>query len=179
MTATLTVLSGPLAGTRLDVEDIADDVLIGSDPDCRLALDLPGVSPIHARLSLDQGSLIVSDTRSPRGLYVNDTRVDGPMTLRDGDVIWLGTPGDDSSVMIQCRLPRPAAEGAAEAAAAAGPRVGRDRLRGRAAIRSAVDPMADLGDLMAIAPPEAAPPEAASPPERGRRWTGRRRVLHG
>ena len=78
MTATLTVLSGPLAGTRLDV-DGPDGRRSSSapTPTAGLPLDLPGVSPIHARLSLDQGSLIVSDTRSPRGLFVNDTRVDG------------------------------------------------------------------------------------------------------
>src|SRR5262249_61310373 len=41
MTATLTVLSGPLAGTRFDVDDSGDEVLVGSDPDCRIALDAP------------------------------------------------------------------------------------------------------------------------------------------
>ena len=75
MTGSLTVLSGPLAGTRLDVDGSDDEILIGADPDCRLALDLPGVSPIHARLTQDQGQLIVHDTRSPRGVFVNDTRV--------------------------------------------------------------------------------------------------------
>ena len=62
------MLSGPLAGTRLDIDGSDDEVLVGADPDCRLALDLPGVSPIHARLSLDQGELIVHDTRSARGV---------------------------------------------------------------------------------------------------------------
>jgi len=104
MTGSLTVLSGPLAGTRLDVDGSDDEILIGADPDCRLALDLPGVSPIHARLTQDQGELIIHDTRSPRGVYVNDTRVTGQAPLRDGDVVWLGAPGDEGSVMLQCRL---------------------------------------------------------------------------
>ena len=73
MAATLTVLSGPLAGTRFDLDPTAEDILVGCDPDCRIALDLPGVSPIHARLSLDGGALTVFDTHSPRGVYVNDT----------------------------------------------------------------------------------------------------------
>lgn len=149
MTATLTVLSGPLAGARLDVADADDDVLVGSDPDCRLALDLPGVSPIHARLAFDQGSLIVSDTHSPRGLYVNDARVEGQTALRDGDVIWLGTPGDESSVMIQCRLQQAAGPGADAIAYA------------DEAPPDVVDPMADLGDLLAIAPPDDASPASA------------------
>ena len=104
MTATLTVLSGPHAGTRLDIDEAGDEVLVGSDPDCRLALELPGVSPIHARLSFDEAGLTVFDTHSPRGLYVNDTRVQAQSVLRDGDVLWLGKPGDEASVMIQCRL---------------------------------------------------------------------------
>jgi pSer/pThr/pTyr-binding forkhead associated (FHA) protein len=88
MTGSLTVLSGPLAGTRLDVDGSDDEILIGADPDCRLALDLPGVSPIHARLTQDQGELIVHDTRSPRGVYVNDTRVTGQ--ARCGTATWCG-----------------------------------------------------------------------------------------
>jgi len=145
MTASLTVLSGPLAGTRLDIDESEDEILVGSDPDCRLALDVAGVSPIHARLWQDQAGLTVHDTRSPRGVFVNDTRVDGEAVLRDGDVLWLGPPGDPDSVMLQCRYggmavaPEPPAEAAAH------------------------DPLADLADLFAAAPEE--PPAAPAVPE--------------
>jgi hypothetical protein len=158
MTASLTVLSGPLAGTRLDIDGSEDEILVGADPGCRFALDLPGVSPIHARLSQEQGELIVHDTHSPRGLFINDTRVNGQAPLRDGDVLWLGTPGDDSSVMLQCRRSGDALPAVMPEAAAAEPVV-----FGDAAPADAVDPMADLGDLMAIAPPETPVPTSASP----------------
>ncbi|HEV7501386.1 MAG TPA: FHA domain-containing protein, partial [Vicinamibacteria bacterium] len=162
MTASLTVLSGPLAGTRLDIDGSEDEVLVGSDPDCRLALDLPGVSPIHARLSEGQGELIVHDTRSPRGLYVNDTRVNGQAALRDGDVLWLGAPGEDESVMLQCRVSGgtavPAAVISDGALADPGPVVFADEVPA-----DSVDPMADLGDLAAIVPPEPPPPDPAPP----------------
>jgi len=161
MTASLTVLSGPLAGTRLDIDGSEDEILIGADPDCRLALDLPGVSPIHARLSQDQGELIVHDTRSPRGLFVNDTRVTGQAVLRDGDVLWLGTPGDDSSVMLQCRHAGAALPAAVMPEEAAAPPI----VFADAAPADAVDPMADLGDLSAIAPPETPAPPAPPAPE--------------
>jgi hypothetical protein len=49
----------------------------------------------------------VYETNSPRGLYINDDRVVAQATLRNGDVLWLGTPGDEDVVMIQCRLPTP------------------------------------------------------------------------
>jgi hypothetical protein len=101
----LTVLGGPQAGTSVVLDETADEILIGSDPDCKLALDLPGVSPIHARLSQDALGLTVYDTRSPHGLYVNDDRVSGEARLNDGDVLWLGPPGGAESVMIQCRVP--------------------------------------------------------------------------
>jgi len=149
MTATLTVLNGPLAGARLDVEDGAEDVLVGSDPDCRLALDLPGVSPIHARLGYDQDNLIVADTRSARGLFVNDTRVEGQAPLRDGDVLWLGTPGEDESVMIQCRV----AQAEAPVHVASDAVLFADEPEVAA---SAVPD--DFGDLLAVAPPEEAAP---------------------
>lgn len=107
----LTVLGGPLSGTQLVIEDAVDDILIGSDPSCRLCIPLPGVSPIHARIWLDASGATVHDTHSPRGLYVNDDRVSAQATLRNGDILWLGTPGEDAVVMIQCRLPRGTAAG--------------------------------------------------------------------
>ena len=172
------MLSGPLAGTRLDIDGSDDEVLVGADPDCRLALDLPGVSPIHARLSLDQGQLIVHDTRSARGVYVNDTRVEGEAPLRDGDVLWLGAPGEDESVMLQCQVaggaPAPAAVMPDEASddpvvfaeeEPAPAVVFADTAPADVAPIDAVDPMADMGDLMAIAPAEPEP-EAPAPPFR-------------
>src|SRR5687768_11825173 len=103
--ASLTVMAGPMAGTVLVIDDAVDEILVGSDPDCRLSLDLPGVSPIHARIWRDLAGMTVYDTRSPQGVYVNDERVTDEAPLRDGDVLWLGAPGDPDSVMIQCRLP--------------------------------------------------------------------------
>ena len=90
-----------------------DEILIGSDTDCRLCLDLPGVSPIHARVWMDLDGVTVHDTHSPRGVYVNDDRVKGQAALRDRDILWLGAPGDEASVMIECRFASAGAEAAA------------------------------------------------------------------
>jgi hypothetical protein len=122
--ATLTVLGGALKGTQLVIDDAIDDVLIGSDPDCRLFLEVPGVSPIHARLWLDTAGAVLHDTRSPAGVWVNDDRVNDKHPLKDGDIVWLGEPGGPYSVMIQFRsfveedasaAPPPAAEPPASA----------------------------------------------------------------
>ena len=56
-----------------------------------------GVSPIHARLWIDLEGITVYDTNSPRGVYMNDDRVVGQAPLRNGDILWLGPPGDDDS----------------------------------------------------------------------------------
>jgi hypothetical protein len=104
----LTVLGGPMSGTQLVIEDAVDNILVGSDSSCKFCIPLPGVSPIHARIWLDAAGATVYDTHSTRGLYVNDDRVSGQAPLKNGDILWLGTPGEDDVVMIQCRLPRAA-----------------------------------------------------------------------
>lgn len=88
--------------------DEVDEILIGSDPDCKLCIDLPGVSPIHARFWQDLSGAKVYDTRSATGLYVNDDVITAEGAVRDGDVLWLGDPGAPESVMIQVRLVAPA-----------------------------------------------------------------------
>ncbi len=125
--ASISVLGGGLHGRRRDLEEVVAEVLVGSDPDCHLVVDLPSVSPIHARLWTDLDQAEVRDTRAPRGLYVNTERVEGQAILRPGDVLWLGPPQDPGSVCIQCRFEPwvevlPGAGGEEpEAPAAAGP----------------------------------------------------------
>ena len=101
----LIVLTGSLAGKVFVVDDSLDTVLIGSDASCRFALPGTGVAPIHARLWIDLEGITVYDTDSPLGVYINDDRVEGQARLRNGDILWLGQPGDDESVMLQCRMP--------------------------------------------------------------------------
>ena len=82
----LTVLSGSMGGTVFVVDDSTDNVLIGSDPSCRFALPDTAVDPIHARLWIDLEGITVYDTNSPRGVYINDDRVQGQARLRNGDI---------------------------------------------------------------------------------------------
>src|SRR5258707_99445 len=121
----LNVLSGPLSGRKLVLEDAVDNILIGSDPSCGFVLDTPGVSPIHARLWVDLNGATVYDTNSPNGVYVNDDRVVKEAAVRNGDILWLGPPGEEGSVLIQCILPPPPppppAEGSPGPAAATPP----------------------------------------------------------
>ena len=108
--ASLTVLGGPLAGTRFVLEDAGPEVLLGSDPACGFRLALTGVSAHHARLKSGGGGFTIEDAGSAHGLHVNDSKVTEATALRNGDIVWLGTPGEADVVMLQCILPaRPAA----------------------------------------------------------------------
>src|SRR5687768_9422606 len=149
----LTVLSGPLAGTRFDIEDAVDNILIGSDPSCRFSLDVPAVSPIHARLWIDLSGITVYDTNSPHGLYVNDDRVAAQAPLHNGDILWLGRPGEELSTMLQCRVPVRSVEQPAPSPPAFDPDAN------PSATVAFMSPFA-AGALPAMAVPESAPPPA-------------------
>jgi len=102
--ASLTVLGGPMAGTRFLLPDGPARLLIGSDDSCHFQLALPEVAAVHARLSVDvSGAVTIHDEGS--GLYLNDNAVGEATPLRNGDIVWLGTPGDEEVVMLQCVLP--------------------------------------------------------------------------
>jgi hypothetical protein len=104
--ASLTVLGGPLAGTNCPLPE-EGTVTIGSAPGSTLYLDLPAVSPYHARVVIEGGRITVHDTGSARTVHVNDNPLDPAGTeLRNGDILWLGVPGDEEVVMMQCILPK-------------------------------------------------------------------------
>src|SRR5262245_31282172 len=105
--AFLSVLGGPLHGKRVDLAGV-DEITIGSDPGCSLAVELPGVSPLHAKVWVDTAGAKVYDTRSATGVFVNMDRVEGERPLRDGDTVWLGPPEAPGSVLLQCHFERPA-----------------------------------------------------------------------
>jgi len=105
-TPSLTVLGGPLAGTQCALPEDGT-FTIGSAPGSSLYLDLPGVSPYHARVVVAGAKVTVHDTGSSRTVHVNDNALDREGTeLRNGDILWLGVPGEEDVVMMQCILPR-------------------------------------------------------------------------
>src|SRR5215468_3503019 len=117
----LTVLGGTMAGTRFVIEESQDNVVLGSDESCDFHIPLPGVAGVHARLLVDGNTVTIQDAGSGSGLHVNDNPVlDSGAPLRNGDIVWLGTPGEQDVVMLQCILPRtggtPVAAAAAESA---------------------------------------------------------------
>ena len=166
--AALVVVGGPLKDRRCEPEEVVTELLIGSDVDCHLHVDLPGISPIHARIWADLSGATAYDTRAPRGLFVNDDKVEGEAPIKNGDWLWLGAPGDAESVCIQCHFEDwvevlPDAPAAA-AASAAGPPESEDAPIPLVPLGSD-EPMVLDGPAGEIEPAPASPvPPAPGPP---------------
>jgi pSer/pThr/pTyr-binding forkhead associated (FHA) protein len=64
--------------------------VVGRGEDCAFSLDDPSVSRAHARLSIENGALSITDLRSSNGTFVNGERLAHTSPLRSGDVIALG-----------------------------------------------------------------------------------------
>ena len=58
----LTVLGGPMAGTRFVFEEGSQHISVGSDEGSSFRLQLPGVSPSHARIVIEAGGEFLLQT---------------------------------------------------------------------------------------------------------------------
>jgi FHA domain len=85
---TLIVVSGALAGQRVDVG--AQPVLIGKGPATLQITDDPTVSTRHAEVALRGGAFVVTDLGSTNGTFVNNHRLTQPTRLSDGDLLRCG-----------------------------------------------------------------------------------------
>jgi predicted component of type VI protein secretion system len=69
----------------------AGGAVLGRSRDADVVLEDPNVSRHHAEVRPSGGSWIVNDLGSTNGIKVNGRRVNGPQSLKRGDVIELGT----------------------------------------------------------------------------------------
>jgi hypothetical protein len=70
---------------------LAPEMTFGSDPmQVTRILDDPSVSPLHARLSQQDGEYILSDEKSVAGTWVNYELIATPRRLRHGDLLQFG-----------------------------------------------------------------------------------------
>jgi hypothetical protein len=102
---TLVVTGGPLDGTTFEIPDASRDRLLGSSTDCDLQILLGNVEPVHAKVALGHGGLLLSDGGSATGTFVNGEKIEADHALQDGDRICLGPPGSKSSAKLLVRLP--------------------------------------------------------------------------
>src|SRR3954465_1193540 len=69
----------------------AQGAVLGRSRDSDIVIDDPNVSRHHAEVRPSGGSWIVNDLGSANGIKVNGRRVNGPQSLKRGDVIEIGT----------------------------------------------------------------------------------------
>jgi predicted component of type VI protein secretion system len=89
MRASLTVLSGPLAGQTIEIPH--GKLLIGREVDCHVRPDSALISRHHCVLLLDDYTLRIRDLGSKNGTFVNNHRIpSGETILIDGDTVTVG-----------------------------------------------------------------------------------------
>lgn len=77
-------------------DDIDDDhsspetLIVGSDPNCEIVIDLPIVSGIHCSVVRRKDAVVLRDLKSTNGTYVNFHRVTHPTKIYPSDLIILG-----------------------------------------------------------------------------------------
>jgi pSer/pThr/pTyr-binding forkhead associated (FHA) protein len=64
---------------------------IGRDTTCDVVLPLGYPSRFHAKISDQDGGLVLEDLNSTNGTFVNDQRLSGPTIVKAGDVIKFST----------------------------------------------------------------------------------------
>lgn len=66
-------------------------VVLGRSHGCELVIDDALVSRRHARLLVSNVGVLVEDLGSTNGVYVNETRIDAPTALGEGDRLLIGS----------------------------------------------------------------------------------------
>jgi hypothetical protein len=67
------------------------EITFGSDPiRATRVLDDPSISPLHARLRVENGQFVLSDEKSIAGTWVNHEQLTAPRPLRHGDMLQIG-----------------------------------------------------------------------------------------
>jgi DNA-binding winged helix-turn-helix (wHTH) protein len=64
--------------------------LLGREEEAVLWIDAPTVSRRHARIVVTDGTAVLEDLGSKNGTHLRGARLTAPVTLADGDEIWLG-----------------------------------------------------------------------------------------
>lgn len=80
------VLTGPQAGHVFNISQVR--TTIGRGPNCSIVLNSSGVSKEHATIVLTEDKLIISDSNSSNGTFVNGVRVQN-QKLKKGDKVAL------------------------------------------------------------------------------------------
>jgi len=85
----IAVEEGPRELQRVRI-NVSGPVVVGRSPGADIVISADYVSGRHARFFLLGETLTIEDLGSTNGTFVNDTRIDMPVTLADGDLVAVG-----------------------------------------------------------------------------------------
>jgi len=77
-------------GLPAELVRIEDGLLVGRGPGCHIVFDDATVSKEHARVHVDERSIMLEDLHSTNGTLVNGKAIVGPTVIRHGDRIAIG-----------------------------------------------------------------------------------------
>lgn len=78
---------------------------LGRHPQCAVIIAHPSVSRFHARIFCDATGVYLEDLNTANGTFVNDQRIQGTVTLRDGDVIRLAQATNPNPILLKFEDP--------------------------------------------------------------------------
>ena len=70
---------------------LGDELTVGRAAGCQVTLDDTYVSQLHARVFVRDNELYVEDLGSTNGTYLNRRKVSGPMVMKAGDRLQIGS----------------------------------------------------------------------------------------
>jgi pSer/pThr/pTyr-binding forkhead associated (FHA) protein len=85
----LLVVAGESAGKLFPLNK--PELVIGRSPNADIRINEKAVSHNHARLSMDNGVCTLRDIESTNGTFVNNELIAGPVRLRGGDAVGVGS----------------------------------------------------------------------------------------
>jgi len=87
--AALVVVGGDLNGTIFDLDK--ESTTLGRSIDNSISLEFQGISRHHMKVTLAGKDILLEDTGSKNGTYLNNKKIEGQVTLKKSDIIKLGS----------------------------------------------------------------------------------------
>jgi len=153
--AMLKIVGGKRDGETISL--ITPKFLIGREQDCHLRPNSELVSRHHCVFTLDEYSLRLRDLGSTNGTFVNDQRLEGETTLKEGDCVRVGKLDFEIILTADTVEEQPAETAPSEESAQAVPSDTAELSAEETAYELPVGPSVPAGDTAVISPQQLPP----------------------
>jgi len=79
-----------ISGVQEPMIYLSGTILIGRDADCDIQITDASVSIRHARISVEDRQIVIEDIGSTNGTFINDSKLEGRVEIKRGDIIRIG-----------------------------------------------------------------------------------------